>query len=184
MRTIDDIMAACEIIVDDDGREHWIFKGATTKGMPWVRGPDRRKGGAVTAMSGPRFVWQEFRQKAMPPHLLAVRTCHYKCCLHPHCQSALTRKQWAARQIGKGVGDPRRRLGGLMSIERKRVVDEQMAAMILASDGSAPQVAKQLGIGEWCVRDVRTGRNLMAARTAASPMFRPLIDSRIQCSTT
>jgi hypothetical protein len=128
-----------DIVVDEDGREHWVWKLAAPKDCP--RG--HMKDGSV---HGKQFnvlpaVWR----MAYPRHELTqsvrlVRTCEHALCVHWGC---LTREKRSADRVG--VPRPlltRKKIAQVL--REKSPITEDMVQRIRSEDKSIRKIAAEL----------------------------------------
>lgn len=165
MKSLDDIRARCKIIPahdSDDGKEHWVFQGASTNGVTQVYAPNFTRdpsGQTLSVQSGMRAVWHLLHCKALPSGWMAWARCAVPGCLNPDCITAGTHKAHgrALTRTGRWLNQPARMVANQINSDRQRKVTRSVAADILGSNDTNLALATRHSIHKATVSRVRRG---------------------------
>lgn len=187
-RTLDEIKGRCVIIpVEEsgDGKEHWIWKGATNgihnecivRAPDWGRDPT---GKTTYNMSVQRAIYMVTKKTPVKKGYQFFRTCMEVGCVSPGCTSMATKKRGAvhvSRRIKASPETLARLSAASMRTwdKRGRKVSDEVVQQILLSDKSNKEIAKELGLDPTTPWAYRTGRARKKTAQVALGMFSGLL---------
>lgn len=165
MISLDEVRARCRIVPahdSDDGREHWVFRGALHTGMPQIHAPNFSldpSGKVLTSQSGTRAVWHLVHRKALPGGWMAWARCTVPGCVNPACITAGSRQAHgrATTRSGQWRQQPARILANLRNTASQRKITRAVADDILGSNDSNLALAARHGLHKGTVSRVRRG---------------------------
>lgn len=171
MKTLDEVRDRCVIIPSDDsddGREHWIFQGSTSKlGVMGIHAPDFTldpTGQTQVRQTARRAVRHIVTGKAIPRGWRVWSRCQVKGCVHPACIACGNLKAYgrARRKSGIDRGRIKRILANRRNSDLQRKVTPGMAQEFLRSTETSVALGLRHGIDRTTVQRVRRGRTRVA----------------------
>lgn len=156
MRTLEEIKGRC--FIDEDG--HWLWRGATRDGVPFIYAPNFAQGGKMSTQCGYRAVYHCEKGVAVPKGHRAFNTCGNPACLNPahiRCASNAAYGRYV-RSKGTSKGQVRRILANRATALKRAKVTPEMARYIVDSPKSCAKVGAELGVSGYLVWRVRNGR--------------------------
>lgn len=166
MRSLNEVKDACSIITaddSDDGREHWIFKGACHEGSPRIHAPNYSKdptGNTLTTQAGRRAVWHLVNKKALPKGWRVWANCLEPSCVNPACVGAGNLAAYGRSVVksGKYRNVPKRMLANRRNTDLQRKITRAVADDILGSDESNIVLAARHSLHKETVSRVKRGK--------------------------
>jgi len=163
MKTLDDIKGRCILEEGNDGREHWTWKGGTSKGAPSIHAPNLAldpAGHTLTVQSGRRAVWQMVTGEPIPDDKIVYATCWRISCLNPACLEMGTWHRYgrALRKSGVLVGNIKRILAAHRGGGAMRKITPEMAREIMHSNETQTALARRYQVTRRTIYRYRNGR--------------------------
>lgn len=165
--TLDDVQARC--FIDDEGC--WVWRGATSDGLPRVYAPNHRKPGSPKeSQVGRRAVWHITTAKPIPDGKRVYGTCQNPLCLNPaHMKCGTTKEvgEFTAK-VGRFKNSPRRIAANRLIGRKRSYLNPDQIAEIQSSNETGVALAERLNVGRQTVSKARRGE-LKAFESIGSP---------------
>lgn len=156
MRTLKEVKERCHL---EDG--HWIWKGAVSNCGPNIHAPDyTNKGGALSCQRGARAVWHMQNKRAVPKGWRVFRACDEPNCVNPAHVRCIEHKEWGREvaESGNLKGSAKRVVANLITARKRSSLSPEAVSLILSSDKTQRELARELGVCRMTIQRVLSGR--------------------------
>lgn len=184
-RTLEQILGRCIIKDGDDGKEHWIWTGATNPdGQCIVRAPDWGRdptGKQTWNMGVHRAIYMVTKKKPVPNGKHFFQTCSEPGCVNPACTAMVTRKRGGVHVSRRVLANQELRARLSASSLRtwdkrgRGVPEETVVAIIQDPEKSLKKLSEKYNVDHTTIWKYRTGQLRKSAGRRAMGMFSQLL---------
>lgn len=170
-RSLKDVKARCEI---EGG--HWLWTGALSAGLPNIYAPDYTTGG-MSCQRGARAVWHLHTGQQIPNGWRVFSKCREPLCVNPAHVECKPMPEWGkdVAESGRWRGNMKRIAANRRTARARSNLTPEKVTLILSSDKTGNQLARELGSSRSSVSRIRAGH--ATAFTPVSGLFTGLVSA-------